>query len=54
MNNRFIDSLKIPIEHETEVQKIKSSVTLDPSKVRQYLQTILDNWPEEFPEPNPD
>ena len=54
MNNRFIDSLKIPIEHEMEVQKIKSSVTLDPSKVRQYLQTILDNWPEEFPEPNPD
>ena len=54
MNNRFIDSLRIPIEHEDEVNKIKGSVSLDPDRVRQYLQTILDNWPESFPEPNPD
>jgi alkylhydroperoxidase family enzyme len=54
MNNRFIDSLKIPIEHEDEVNKIKGSVSLDPDRVRQYLQTILDNWPESFPLPNPD
>ena len=54
MNNRFIDSLKIPIENDQEVQKIKGSVNLDPNTVRQYLQTIIDNWPEEFPAPNPD
>lgn len=54
MNNRFIDSLKIPIEHEDEVNKIKGSVSLDPERIRQYLQTILDNWPKEFPGPNPD
>ena len=54
MNNRFVDSLKIPIEHEDEVNKIKGSVSLDPERVREYLQTILDNWPESFPAPNPD
>jgi hypothetical protein len=35
MNNRFIDSLRIPIEHEDEVNKIKGSVSLDPGRVRQ-------------------
>ena len=54
MNNRFMDSLKIPLEHEDHVNRIKGSGKLDPEKVRDYLQTILDNWPEEFPEPNPD
>jgi alkylhydroperoxidase family enzyme len=43
MNNRFIDSLRVPIEHEDEVNKIKGSVSLDLGRVRQYLQTILDN-----------
>ena len=54
MNNRFMDSLKIPLETEEHVDRIKGSGKLDPNKVRHYLQTILDNWPEEFPEPNPD
>ncbi|MGY9016095.1 MAG: carboxymuconolactone decarboxylase family protein [Rhodospirillales bacterium] len=54
MNNRFIDSLKIPLKHEDEVNKIKGSGALDPERVRQYLQTILDNCLKEFPKPNPD
>ena len=54
MNNRFMDSLKIPLEHQDSVNKIKGTGSLDPEKVRQYLQTILDNWPERFPKPNPD
>ena len=52
--NRVMDSLKVPVEIPSEVDKIQTSVHLDPSKVRTYLQTLLDNWPEEFPEPNPD
>ena len=52
--NRVMDSLKVPIEIQSEVDKIKRSVHLDPDKVRAYLQTLLDNWPEEFPSPNPD
>jgi len=53
-NLRFMDSLKIPLEHGNHVNKIKGSGSLEPEKVREYLQTILDNWPEEFPKPNPD
>ncbi|MBE88526.1 MAG: hypothetical protein CMM76_03685 [Rhodospirillaceae bacterium] len=54
MNNRFMDSLKIPLEHQDNVNKIKGTGSLDPKKIQQYLQTILDNWPERFPKPNPD
>ncbi|MBO44495.1 MAG: hypothetical protein CMM28_12295 [Rhodospirillaceae bacterium] len=54
MNNRFMDSLKIPLEHQDSVHKIKGTGSLDPKKIQQYLQTILDNWPESFPKPNPD
>lgn len=52
--NRLTDSLKVPIELQGEVDKIQRSLHLDPNKVRTYLQTLLDNWPDEFPEPNPD
>lgn len=52
--NRVMDSLKIPVEVQSEVDKIQRSLHLDPDKVRAYLQTLLDNWPETFPTPNPD
>lgn len=51
MFNRFMDSLRIPVEVQAEVDKIKRSLNLDPEKVRDYLQTVLDNWPESFPAP---
>ena len=54
MNNRFMDSLKIPLEHQDSVHKIKGPGSLHPKKTQQCLQTILDNWPESFPKPNPD
>jgi hypothetical protein len=54
MNNRFVDALKIPVEPMEEVDKIKKSTRTDPEKIRLYLQTILDNWPESFPKTNPD
>ena len=54
MNNRYNDSLKIRLEAEDHIARIKGSERLDPNKVRNYLQTILDNWPEEMPGPNPD
>ncbi len=52
--NRYMDSLKIPLEPTEEVDKIKTSGRLNTDSLREYLQFILDNWPEEFPEPNPD
>jgi len=52
--NRLMDSLDVPLEVKGEVDKIKSSVRLDPEKVKNYLETTVINWPESFPEPNPD
>ncbi len=51
MFNRFMDSLQIPVEVQGEVDKIKRSLNLDPEKVRTYLQTVLENWPARFPDP---
>jgi hypothetical protein len=51
MFNRFMDSLKIPLEIQGEVDKIQRSLNLDPERVRANLQAMLDNWPAEFPQP---
>jgi hypothetical protein len=52
--NRFMDSLGVPLELQDDIDKIKRSVDLDPSRVKAYLQTLIDNWPDEFPTPNKD
>ena len=52
--NRFMDSLKIPLEDQSEVNKIKKSVCLEPAKLHAYLHAMLGEWPEDFPEPAPD
>lgn len=54
MFNRLTDSLKMPIEIQSEVDKIKASVDLDPAKVKSYLETVVAKWPATFPAPNPD
>jgi len=54
MFNRLMDSLKVPVEIQDEVDKIQRSLDLDPEKVRTYYQTVLDLWPAEFLPPNPD
>ncbi len=52
--NRYMDSLQVPLEPMKEVDKIKTSNRLNTDRLRDYLQFVLDNWPAEFPEPNPD
>lgn len=52
MRNRFNDTLQIPLEEQKEVDKISVNVNTD--KLKTYLQFIVDNWPDEFPAPNPD
>ena len=52
--NRFMDSLGVPLELQDDIDKIKRSVDLDPSRIKAYLQTLIDNWPDEFPTPNKD
>ncbi len=54
MFNRLMDSLRIPIEVQTEVDKIQRSLHLSPDKVKAYFQSVLDAWPDEFPEPPAD
>jgi uncharacterized peroxidase-related enzyme len=52
--NRVMDSLQVPVEEQKEVDKIKNSVHLDPTKVKNYLETTIENWPLVFPKANPD
>ena len=54
MFNRLMDSLKIPVEVQGEVDKIQRSLHLDPEKVRAYYQTVVDTWPGEMPVPEPE
>jgi hypothetical protein len=51
MFNRFMDSLHVPVEPQDEIDRIKRSLDLDPKNLRAYFETVLDNWPEEFPAP---
>ncbi len=52
MNNRIQDSLRIPIEEQSEVNKIKKSVRTNTDALKSYLETIVANWPDKFPEPD--
>ena len=52
--NRVMDSLQVPVEEQKEVDNIKNSVHLDPIKVKNYLETTVENWPLVFPKANPD
>ena len=48
-SNRFQDSMRLPIEEQHEVDKIRTSVLADPAKLKAYLERILEHWPDEFP-----
>ncbi len=54
MFNRFMDSLRIPVEVQGEVDKIKRSLMLDPAKVKTYFETVVATWPARFPQPGTD
>ncbi len=51
MRNRYHDSLKLPND-ETEIVEDVGRLRPDPAKLKAYLQEVLDNWPDSFPEPN--
>ena len=50
-SNRFQDSLKLPIEPPHEVDKIRTSVRVDPVRLKAYVKRLVDTWPAEFPSP---
>ena len=49
MSNRFQDSMRLPIEAQHEVDKIRASVRADPERIRIYLQRMVEHWPQTFP-----
>ena len=52
MINRFNDSLKLTIEDQSEVDKIRGSVKIDPGNIKTYLRWLADNWPDDFDDLN--
>ena len=51
MRNRYHDSLKLPND-EVEIVEDVGRLRPDPAKLKAFLQEILDNWPDAFPQPN--
>ncbi len=52
MINRFNDSLKLTIENQAEVDKIRGTVHIDPASIKTYLRWLADNWPDDFDDLN--
>lgn len=52
MINRFNDSLKLTIENQAEVDKIRGTVHIDPGNIKTYLRWLADNWPDDFDDLN--
>ncbi len=48
MINRVNDSLDIALEEQPEIDRIQSSLYLDPAKMGDYLHWLADHWPSEF------
>ena len=48
MINRINDSLDVLIEEQPEIDRIQSSLHLEPAKMGDYLRWLADHWPAEF------
>lgn len=48
MINRVNDSLDITLEEQPEIDKIQSSLVLDPERMSTYLHWLADNWLGDF------
>ena len=51
MRNRYHDSLKLPLDGEMVAENV-GRPRHDPKVLKKYLEEVLDNWPDSFPEPN--
>lgn len=49
MRNRFQDSLRIPLEGEESINRVKRGKRQDPSNLGGYLADIVEKWPPPFP-----
>ena len=41
--------MRLPIEAQHEVNKIRNSVQADPERLRTYIARMVDNWPAKYP-----
>ena len=49
MRNKFNDAMKVPIEEKNYIERSLNRKK-DPAELKAYLQAVIDEWPEEFPE----
>ncbi len=49
VSNRFQDSLRLPIEEQSEVDKIRQSVRADPKRLKAYIERLVEYWPRALP-----
>ena len=54
MRNRYHDSLKLPLDEKNTIEGVVvRGLRPDSEKVKDFLAEMIDNWPDQFPEPNP-
>ncbi|MEQ1773454.1 MAG: carboxymuconolactone decarboxylase family protein [Burkholderiales bacterium] len=41
--------MRLPIEEQHEVNKIRNSVHANPERLRNYVARMVENWPEKYP-----
>jgi alkylhydroperoxidase family enzyme len=51
VSNRFQDTMRLPIEEQGEIDKIKSSIRANPERIKGFIETLISTWPTEFPIP---
>ena len=54
MRNRMHDSLQIDLDPSSGASAVGAGSKVDPQGLKRYLQMIIENWPDEFPEPPPE
>jgi len=52
VSNRFQDTMRLPIEEQGEIDKIKSSIRANPERIKAFIETLIKTWPTEFPTPS--
>ena len=49
--NRLHDSLLLPLDGEDILKDNVGFLKFEPRNMKTYLQAVVDNWPDKFPEP---
>jgi alkylhydroperoxidase family enzyme len=47
----FYNALRVPVERPDELQALSGAISGDPERLRNYVNTLLTDWPATFPVP---